>query len=233
MRRNYIIGAGLGLMQLLAQPNVSYRTQIAPIFAFHCNGCHGDNGVAAEFDTRSIAALRKGGERENDIVPGDPEASVVVQLIEGRRGEQHRMPLGSRPLTREQIEQMRAWIRAGAADDEAAVPLYRLALPNIAWGGAPALRISCRLPTEAYLLLRLSSSGKVLHEESASVRRQPERMNAGAPGDRITWTLYREQEWPARLDVELEIRYAPAEPIGARLDVADDAGHPLGYRELR
>jgi hypothetical protein len=58
-------------------------------------------------------------------------------------------------------------------------------------------------------------------------------MNAGAPGQWIRWTLGRELDWPATVDIELEIRYAAAEPIGARLVVADETGRELGSREYR
>jgi mono/diheme cytochrome c family protein len=236
IRRNYIISAVAGSFLLApGAENVSFRKQVEPIFAFHCNGCHGDDGVAAGLDTSSYSNLRKGGELGNDIVAGDPDASEIVQRIEGRRGERRRMPLGSRPLTGEQIGQIRAWIKAGARDDGVSVPVQRLNLRGLKWGRAGEMRISCQVPTEAYVVLwlRASAAGRTLHREGASVRLQPEKMNAGAPGDWIRWTLRREPDWPGRVDVKVEIRYAPAEPIGARLVVADDSGRELGSREYR
>ena len=214
---------------------VSYRKQIEPILAFHCVGCHGDDGVASGLDMRSFSKLRKGGERGNDVVPGDPESSGMVRLIEGQRGIRHRMPLRSRPLTHEQIDQIKSWIKAGARDDASQVPVQRLALGGLRWSRAGRMRISCKVPAEAYLVwrLRASPAGRTLYRQGASVRQKPEEMNAGAPGQWIRWTLGRELDWPASVDVELEIRYAASEPIGASLVVTDETGLELGSREYR
>jgi mono/diheme cytochrome c family protein len=215
--------------------SVSYRKQIEPIFAFHCAGCHGDDGVGSGLDVRSYSSLRKGGERGNDIVVGDPEASEIVRVIEGQLGLRHRMPLRSRPLTGEQIERIRSWIKAGARDDGAKVPVQRLTVGGLNWDRAGSMKISCRVPVEAYVVwrLRTAPAGRTLHRQGASVRQQPEEMNAGAPGPWIRWTLRRELDWPSSVDVELEIRYAAAEPIGARLVVTDESGRELGAREYR
>jgi mono/diheme cytochrome c family protein len=218
-----------------AAGDISYRGQIAPIFAFHCAGCHGDGGRESGFDVRSYASLRKGGERGEEIVPGNPEASGIVRLIEGQRGVRHRMPLRSRPLTSEQIGQIKSWIRTGARDDAVSVPVQRLAVRGLKWSRGGVIRISSRIPSEAYLTLNLraSSGGRMLHQQGASVRQRPEEMNAGAPGAWIQWTLRRELDWPADVDVELEIRYASVDPIGARLVVKDETGRELGSREYR
>src|SRR5436309_14608828 len=87
-------------MRLLLLLAVSYSRDIAPILAMHCNSCHGDSGSAGAVVTRTHADLMKAGDA---IVAGDPDRSQVVQFIEGRRGEEHRMPLGGAPLTAEQI----------------------------------------------------------------------------------------------------------------------------------
>jgi mono/diheme cytochrome c family protein len=237
IRRNYIIGALFSSLFLPAPAaeNISYRKQIEPILAFHCAGCHGDDGAASGLDMRSYSSLRKGGERGNDIVASDPDASGMVRLIEGQRGVRHRMPLRSRPLRNEQIEQIRSWIKAGARDDGARVPVQRLALRGLKWSRAGTMSISCKVPGEAYFVwrLRAAPAGRTLHRQGASVTQHPEEMNAGAPGQWIRWTLGRELDWPASVDVELEIRYAAVEPIGARLVVADETGRELGAREYR
>jgi mono/diheme cytochrome c family protein len=233
MRWNYIIWTVAGLIPLHAGA-AGYRRQIAPIFAFHCNGCHGDNGVAGQFDTRSWTSLRKGGELGNDVVPGDPDASAIVQYIEGQRGEQHRMPLGSRPLSSGQIALIRAWIGSGALDDNSEAPVFRLTAPGVAWDGAAALRISCLVPVKAYLTLRLRAvqGRQTLHEQGASVKEPRERMDAAVPGSWVRWELRRERDWPDRVDVELEIRYTARKPLGLRLLVDDDRGRRRAEREL-
>src|SRR5436309_14995488 len=107
-----------GALLLLA---VSYSRDVAPIFAMNCNSCHGDAETAGGLELRTYAALMKSGA----IVPGDPDGSQVVQFIEGRRGEEHRMPLGETPLTADQIGRIRGWIAEGAPEDVDLAPVKK------------------------------------------------------------------------------------------------------------
>jgi hypothetical protein len=65
-------------------------------------------------DLRSYAAVMRGGNLGEDVVPGNPDRSVIVQFIEGRRGPEHRMPLHGKPLSAREITIIRAWIEEGA-----------------------------------------------------------------------------------------------------------------------
>jgi hypothetical protein len=48
------------------------------------------------------------------VAPGDPDASYLVQKIEGRAAVGERMPLGGPPLTQQSIDLVRQWISQGA-----------------------------------------------------------------------------------------------------------------------
>ena len=81
-------------------------------------------------------------------------------------------------------------------------------------------------------------SARVFRRTNAAPTRGERQAAAGGdecrrPGAWIQWTLRRELDWPADVDVELEIRYAPVDPIGARLVVKDETGRELGSREYR
>ncbi|MDQ6678831.1 MAG: hypothetical protein M3Z09_16225 [Acidobacteriota bacterium] len=103
------------LVLLAVSYSVSYTHEIAPILRQHCVHCHGQDGVASNgLDLRSYKSLRQGGNIGDDVVPGRPDASVLMHFIEGRRGQEHRMPLHRRPLTTAQIELIRRWIMEGA-----------------------------------------------------------------------------------------------------------------------
>jgi hypothetical protein len=54
------------------------------------------------------------------VDPGDPDASYLVQKIDGRASVGARMPLGGPDLTQAQIDLVREWIAAGAAQATAA-----------------------------------------------------------------------------------------------------------------
>src|SRR5947209_3370278 len=61
-----------------AQPPVSYRKQIAPLFASSCNACHGGASPQSGLALTTYAALLKGGRRGKPVVPGNPTASLLV-----------------------------------------------------------------------------------------------------------------------------------------------------------
>ena len=194
-----------GALFLLA---VSYSRDVAPIFALHCNSCHGDAETAGGLEIRTYAGLMKSGA----IVPGDPDGSQIVQFIEGRRGEEHRMPLGGVPLSAQQIARIRRWIAEGARGDASAQHAPRLAIAKI--------RVRRTDPVAAYLVLDVVAAGRVLYERRASVKSPKDRGDAAVPGELVSWTIWPERGWPATVAIELSILYAEAELRGASLTVA-------------
>src|SRR6266404_7775082 len=123
-------------------PPVSYSRQVAPILALHCNSCHGDAGGLS---TRSYADLMNGGNLGKVVIPGDPDRSLLIHFIEGRRGEAHRMPLGGRVLSLGQIDTIRRWIAEGAQKDAMAAKKYTRALTRIRLDRSNILRVFCRI----------------------------------------------------------------------------------------
>ncbi len=49
------------------------------------------------------------------MLPGDPNNSYIIHKLEGTQTVGARMPFGLPPLSQAQIDQVRAWIQAGAA----------------------------------------------------------------------------------------------------------------------
>jgi len=98
---------------------VSYSREIAPLLVKHCGACHGVRRSVprGDFSVVTYEDLMQGGGLTQTIVPGDPERSLLVHFIEGRRGEVFRMPLEAPPLTRAQIDLIRRWIAEGAKSD--------------------------------------------------------------------------------------------------------------------
>ena len=98
-------------------PEVSYYTQIRPIFQAHCQGCHQPAKQGGEYVMTSFETLLKGGESESAaVVPGKPEESYLVSLITPTDGEAE-MPKGKKPLSAGEIELITNWIKSGAVDD--------------------------------------------------------------------------------------------------------------------
>lgn len=190
---------------------VSYSRQVAPILALHCNGCHGDAGGLS---TRSYADLMNGGNLGKVVLPGEPARSLLIHFLEGRRGEAHRMPLGGRALSSEQIEMIRRWIAEGASQDTRAGNSYRLALPSTRLDRGKTLRVFCRVNTESYLILTVRDprNRQALLTEVASIKSPKERSDAGEPGELISWDVRAGSGWPRSVRVELAIEYAVEEP---------------------
>jgi mono/diheme cytochrome c family protein len=83
----------------------SWDGGIAEVFAAACGMCHGSSGG---LDLSSYDAAVAGGESGPGVVPGDPDGSVIVQIMEA----------GGHPgmLDDVELERVRAWILAGAPE---------------------------------------------------------------------------------------------------------------------
>ncbi len=88
-----------------------FENHVRPLLAEQCYVCHSGPTPQADLRVDSLAGLVKGGKRGPAIQPGDPEGSLMLQMV--RSAEGLRMPPTGR-LTEEQIGHMEEWIRMGA-----------------------------------------------------------------------------------------------------------------------
>ncbi|MBX7073987.1 MAG: DUF1553 domain-containing protein [Pirellulales bacterium] len=88
-----------------------FADQVAPLLERACVGCH--RGVAARggLALDHAAGALRGGDSGPAVVPGDPDASLLVQMIEG---DEPAMPQDGDRLPPTEIAIIREWIRAGA-----------------------------------------------------------------------------------------------------------------------
>ncbi len=84
---------------------------VAPIFAARC-GCHVSRTTAGVSLANHRSTLA-GGRNGAIITPGDPDASIMLQLIKGTR--QPKMPPQGN-LTSEQMDTLTKWIKDGAKE---------------------------------------------------------------------------------------------------------------------
>jgi uncharacterized protein (TIGR03118 family) len=95
------------------------------IFGPRCSGCHAGGGgsLPASMNlssaSASFAALVNVNSTEvpalKRVMPGDPANSYLMHKLEGSQSVGSRMPLGGPFLDAAAIDQVRAWIQAGAA----------------------------------------------------------------------------------------------------------------------
>lgn len=96
---------------------VSYQRDVLPVLRANCHGCHRPDKTSGGLDMTVIANLMTGGESGSPaVVPGDPDASYLVQQITSENG-QAAMPPRKRPLAATQVALIRRWIEQGAQDD--------------------------------------------------------------------------------------------------------------------
>jgi mono/diheme cytochrome c family protein len=93
---------------------VSFTNDIVPIFKASCNECHNPKKAKGKLDMSSFAALKKGGKKGTPWKEGDPDKSLLVELVKGPMPE---MPEDGDPLKPEQIALIARWIKEGAKDD--------------------------------------------------------------------------------------------------------------------
>ena len=93
----------------------SYFRDIRPVIQQHCQGCHQPAIKQGHLDLTRYRTLLQGGHSGPGLVPGDPEGSLLIAMMEGRRPPL--MPLGGPPLDPEIIGKFRAWVEGGATDD--------------------------------------------------------------------------------------------------------------------
>jgi len=155
------------------EPTEFFERHIRPILVEHCYSCHSDQSERVRgglrLDTR--AALLRGGNAGPAIVPGDPDASLLIKAVRYTQ-EDLQMPPKNQRLAGEQVAHLEAWVQMGAPDprDAARAPAPSEIAEARArhWAfqpvQAPALpevrnRAWVQTPVDAFVLARLERQG--------------------------------------------------------------------------
>ena len=91
---------------------------VLPILLLRCNTCHGPQRRQGGLDLRSRSSMLRGGDRGPALVPGDADASLMIQRVESEAcppGDQLLKFFVRRP-TQAEIGKLRQWIDAGARE---------------------------------------------------------------------------------------------------------------------
>ncbi len=100
-----------------ARAEVSYANDVFPILEKRCIRCHGgmDEGeirLELSLNMTTYEGLMIGSEYGEVVTPGDPDDSVIIQMIED--GD---MPDEGDPVPPEELALLRAWIAEGAQNN--------------------------------------------------------------------------------------------------------------------
>ena len=93
---------------------ISYYQDIQPILQRSCQGCHQPSQADGDLILTSYEDLRRGGAVGAAFIAGQPDQSLILDLISG---DPPSMPMGGDPLTPVEIEFFRRWIAEGAVND--------------------------------------------------------------------------------------------------------------------
>src|SRR5262249_22082754 len=113
---------------LRAQDSPSFARDVRPVLAKYCMECHNPRSLKGKLDLETYQGLKKGSSGGEVVVPGKPDESPLVLLVEGK--ETPKMPPKEARLQpkAKDIAVLRAWVAAGAKD---ASDTVKIALPPV------------------------------------------------------------------------------------------------------
>jgi len=113
-------GTGGGKGASTESEDVSFMKDIAPVIVQRCVECHGENNPRNNLRLDSFAGWRAGGRSGLLLVPGNPNASLIMARLNAP-ADKGRMPRNGNPLSDEEKEKISEWIKKGAKFDGAQV----------------------------------------------------------------------------------------------------------------
>jgi len=114
----------LGALSILANARAAssnfegerfFTEKVQPILTEHCHKCHSHNAdkIKGGLVLDSLSGFLTGGDSGPAIVPGKPEASLLLKAI-GYGDEDLQMPPKGKKLSEEQIRTVTQWVKMGA-----------------------------------------------------------------------------------------------------------------------
>jgi mono/diheme cytochrome c family protein len=120
--------AGGGILALTGYPNpvcaattqLSFKDDVFPILKGRCFECHQPGGQGYDksgLDLRTYEGLMKGTKYGPMVIPGDPDTSNLIWLLDWKASPLLRMPHGTKKLSTCDRDAIRDWIRQGARNN--------------------------------------------------------------------------------------------------------------------
>jgi hypothetical protein len=147
-----------------------FESKIRPILADHCYKCHSTlaEKIKGGLQLDSREALLKGGDTGKAIVPGDPEASLLIKAV--RYTDPDLQMPKDKKLDDDQIADLVAWVKMGAPDPRSATADQRKWTDNKTnhWAWQPIRRVAvpevsdpgwCQTPVDNFILAKLDENG--------------------------------------------------------------------------
>ncbi len=121
---------------------VDYATEVRPIFANHCNSCHGENVQSGNLRLDAREAALRGGDSGAAIVAGKSDVSPLFERLTSDDSDL-RMPQDGKPLSAADIQILKDWIDQGSRwPDSDALPVRHWSLRPLVKPAIPMLAAS-------------------------------------------------------------------------------------------
>jgi len=132
----FLVGCGSERQSVDDLPDVvGFNDHIRPILAQNCSACHGgvkkSGGLSYVFKEEAITT---GASGKKSIVPGDPDASYLIEKVSATNPAIRMPPPEHGPaLTERQVALLKKWIKQGAEWEEhwAFIPPEPVAVPTL------------------------------------------------------------------------------------------------------
>jgi WD40 repeat protein len=103
--------------QAPAHKPVSFINDVAPILKENCFACHDSKKRKGKLDMTTYESLRKGGDKDDPVTPGKPEASFMYQFVSASNNSRMPPKESGDGLPKEKIAVIGQWIKEGAKLD--------------------------------------------------------------------------------------------------------------------
>ena len=187
--------------------NVITQHDVLPITLLRCTACHGARLQQGGVDLRTPAAMRRGGDSGPALIPGDPDASPMIQRIESESCPPRDLLLKffvKRPPASE-VKVLREWIATGAMEVDV--------LPDVAttdpdplvsnedrqhWAFQPPVATFDARSIDDFILKKLTENGLEFSPEAArdTLIRRAYLDLIGLPPSLSEWKAWRNSDDP-------------------------------------
>lgn len=156
---------------LTAEQTDFFEKKVRPLLVEHCHKCHGPVKSKAGLRLDSRKAILEGGDQGPALVPGNPDASILIQAIryEGDNAKNPRLPNmpPKAKLDAKAIEALTTWVKIGAPYPESRTVLDQprwqkhWAFQPVANAPLPAVKQGTRPKTtvDYFILAKLEEKG--------------------------------------------------------------------------
>jgi WD40 repeat protein len=96
---------------------VSFINDVAPILKENCFACHDSKKRKGKLEMTTYESLRKGGDKDDPVMPGKPEASLMYQFVSATNNSRMPPKDSGDGLPKEKIAVIGQWIQEGAKLD--------------------------------------------------------------------------------------------------------------------